>query len=242
MKFQYYFGRTNQLTKIDFSQGDRADYNIDKSVFYGGMGLTVGAVLEDVGTLFQVPSLDRVNVGFVLTTPVKLHANEETSFSIVSDTIFSRSGTSDLPFGVGAGLAYRATERTTIVADIYAQQWSGIAFYSSLPNFQPQNSVRLSGGVEFLPSRDAVGYWQRIVYRVGASYHNTYYNINGQGIGEALLTAGLGMPLSGDARLNIGLQAGVRGTTAKGLQRDTIVRLSLAIAGSELWFLKFEEE
>jgi hypothetical protein len=100
----------------------------------------------------------------------------------------------------------------------------------------------MSSGIEFLPARDAVSYWQRVVYRAGAAYNSTYYSFNGETIREAFATAGIGLPISADARLNLGLQAGIRGTTANGLQRDTIVRFSLTISGSELWFLKFEED
>jgi hypothetical protein len=42
--------------------------------------------------------------------------------------------------------------------------------------------------------------------------------------------------------LNIGVQVGLRGTTDYKLQKDLIVRLSVAVSASELWFLKFDEE
>ena len=45
-----------------------------------------------------------------------------------------------------------------------------------------------------------------------------------------------------DSRLNIGLQVGVRGSTDNHLQKDTIIRLSVAVSAAEVWFLKFDEE
>jgi len=45
-----------------------------------------------------------------------------------------------------------------------------------------------------------------------------------------------------ESQLNIGLQVGVRGSTDNYLQRDTIVRLSVAVSATEIWFLRFEEE
>jgi hypothetical protein len=252
-KFHYYYGRTNQLTKIDFSGSDRVDYSIDRSVYYSGLGLTLGSVIQDIGSFIQMPSLSKLDAGIILGLPATLQAREEVTSSVVSDTTFLSDGTSGLPLSFGIGFLYRPNERTNLVADLFTQKWSGVSLYSSLPNFKPQNSLRISVGVEFLPARDAVSYWQRVVYRAGATYNSTYNNIstqtnsngeyvNGETITEALATAGLGLPISVDARLNLGLQAGVRGTLANGLQRDTIVRLSLSISGNELWFLRFDEE
>ena len=45
-----------------------------------------------------------------------------------------------------------------------------------------------------------------------------------------------------ESRLNIGLQFGVRGSTDNHLQKDTIIRLSVAVSASEIWFFKFDEE
>ena len=45
-----------------------------------------------------------------------------------------------------------------------------------------------------------------------------------------------------ESQVNIGLQVGLRGSTDNHLQKDTIVRLSVAVSASEIWFLKFDEE
>jgi hypothetical protein len=56
------------------------------------------------------------------------------------------------------------------------------------------------------------------------------------------MTGGLGLPMGYESWLNIGLQVGLRGTTDNRLQKDIIVRLSVAVSASEIWFLKFDEE
>ncbi len=83
---------------------------------------------------------------------------------------------------------------------------------------------------------------RRIVYRAGFAYNSTYYQINGVGINEFLVSGGLGLPMGPESQLNIGLQVGVRGSTDNHLQKDTIIRLSVAVSASEIWFLRFEEE
>jgi hypothetical protein len=56
------------------------------------------------------------------------------------------------------------------------------------------------------------------------------------------MSGGVGLPMGPESWLNIGLQVGMRGTTDNKLQKDTIIRLSVAVSASELWFLKFDEE
>ena len=56
------------------------------------------------------------------------------------------------------------------------------------------------------------------------------------------VTGGVAVPIGPNARLNIALQYGVRGTTSNGLQRDSYLRLNVGLTGSELWFVNFEED
>ncbi len=56
------------------------------------------------------------------------------------------------------------------------------------------------------------------------------------------ISGGLGLPMGPESQLNIGLQVGIRGSTNNYLQKDTIVRLSVAVSATEIWFLRFEEE
>ncbi|MEX0737140.1 MAG: hypothetical protein WD182_06830, partial [Bacteroidota bacterium] len=68
------------------------------------------------------------------------------------------------------------------------------------------------------------------------------YKIIGTPINEYFVTVGMGLPIGPDARINVGLHAGIRGATTANLQRDTILRLTLSLSASEAWFLTFEEE
>jgi hypothetical protein len=105
-----------------------------------------------------------------------------------------------------------------------------------------RNALRLSAGAELLPRTGDVSYWQRIAYRIGAGYAQTYLQLNGVGINDLFGTAGVSLPIGPDARLNLGVQAGLRGTTDSGLQRDTYLQLSVGFSASEMWFVNFEED
>jgi hypothetical protein len=56
------------------------------------------------------------------------------------------------------------------------------------------------------------------------------------------VTAGVGIPVSADTRLNLAIEYGSRGSTDKSMIKDTILRFSASITISELWFSRFEED
>ena len=106
-----------------------------------------------------------------------------------------------------------------------------------------RNATMIGVGMERTPAREAgQPLLDRIAYRVGAMYHQTYAAPNGEPINAWAVTAGLGVPVSADTRLNLALEYGSRGTTNKSMIRDNIIRFSASLTISELWFQHFEEE
>ncbi len=239
-KIHYLFGRTRQYVASAFTDPTYANNQVDRSTFHRGFSLTGGAILEHVGDVVGVRSLSLLSLGLVCTLPTTLKVQEARYYSAI-DTTINDNGNADIPLSIGLGLSYVASERYQYVADVYTQRWGSANYLGSHPA-ELKDNVRVSGGVEILPDKNADTYLTRTLYRAGFFYQSTYYKVNGQPIDELFLTGGVGLPLSPDTRLNIGLQLGTRGTTANGLQRDTVFRLSFSISGSEAWFMKYEEE
>ena len=121
------------------------------------------------------------------------------------------------------------------------QNWADAKYFGAHLS-ELRNSTRAGIGFETIPSSDAGSYLKRVVYRAGFVYHSTYYQINGSGIDEYLICAGIGLPIAPGTHLNIALQGGVRGSSSSVLQKDTIIRFSIALSASEAWFIRFEEE
>lgn len=239
-KLNYLYGSTRQLATIKFADASLTNYSIDRSSFYSGLNFTLGAILENVGGTVGIAPLKNLNAGIVLTTPTSLSVTEHRSYSSIETTL-TRTGHADVPLTVGIGTSYVLGTRYQVVGDFVMQQWGSALTYGIHPA-ELRNSLRVALGLEVMPERSTSSYLQSLVFRAGFSYHSTYYEVNGQPVDELLVTGGIGLPIGLDSRLNIGLQAGVRGTMAAGLQKDTIIRLSLTISASEAWFLKFEEE
>ena len=242
-KLNHVYGRIRQVGNFTFSDPTFVNSDIERSDYYGGFTFTLGSIFDGFGDLFHSPSLEPLSFGVVLTTPTALSVDRESVLSSTqtTDTTLKGSGKVDLPVSFGFGLSYLVANRYVITGDASFMQWQNAQFFGST-NPQMRNSSRFGIGFEAMPLRETESFLQRIAYRAGIYYNSTNYLINGTGINEIFLTGGVGVPIGPDTRLNIGLQAGTRGTTTNNLQRDTILRLSFSVSSSEIWFMKVEDE
>jgi hypothetical protein len=244
-RLNYMYGRTEQYQTIAFDTTAYTPTTFDRSTYYSGFTLTLGIIYEGLSNLIDVPALRSLTFGFTVTTGSSLDADVQRTYPsssyISGDSTVTEDGTAGLPLSLGFGLSYVLQNRYRFLGDIVTENW-GSTQYFGLPSVDLRNSLRASLGFEAMPAKDASTFWNRIVYRAGVGYNSTYYQINGIGINEFLISGGVGLPMGPESQLNIGLQVGVRGSTDNHLQKDTIVRLSVAISASEIWFLKFEEE
>lgn len=239
-KLNYLFGGIRQLNTIDFEDETYTDSELQRARYYSGLNVTLGANFHGFGEL--TPSLQPLALGVVLTTPAKLDVREEIfqSISTTADTIrVGASNSQTIPLAWGIGLSYLFSERYIVAGDLNVQHWAPENFPES-QSVSIRKSLRLSMGFETLPERNATTYWRRVAYRGGISYHSTYVNVGTESVYALLVSGGVGLPIGPNSKLNLGLQAGRRGTTS--LQRDTIVRLSFTLSASEAWFIRFEED
>ena len=242
-KLNYIHGRIRQAGNFTFSDPTFTNSEIQRSDFYSGFNFTFGGIYEGLGNLLNVPALSPLAIGFVLSTPTTLDVNRESvlTTSESTDTTAAGLGNVDVPLSFGVGLSYLIGNKYYVTGDVYYQPWSKATFFgSTLP--QMRNTTRIGIGFEALPGRETEAFLKRVIYRAGFYYNATSYIFNGTPINEVFVTGGVGIPIGPDARLNVGLQLGTRGTTSNNLQRDTVFRLSLSLSASEVWFLRIEEE
>ncbi|MCX6121322.1 MAG: hypothetical protein NTX44_06845 [Ignavibacteriales bacterium] len=238
-RFDYMYGRTHQYQTTSFNSTYLTSLTFDRATYYSGFTFTLGAIYEGVDQLLNLPSLHNLSLGFTLRAASSLDANIKRIYSEGDTT--NQNGTADIPLSTGFGLSYLLQNRYRFLGDIVTENWGSVQNFGIHPT-ELRNSLRASFGFETLPAKEADTFWKRIVYRAGLAYNSTYYQINGIGINEFLVSGGLGFPMGPESQLNIGLQIGVRGSTDNYLQKDTFVRLSVAVSANEIWFLRFDEE
>jgi long-subunit fatty acid transport protein len=111
---------------------------------------------------------------------------------------------------------------------------------SSLDNVKFVDASKIKLGGSFTPNYNAIGtYWKRISYRAGIRFENTGLNIVGQDINEFGISFGLGLPAGRlFSNINLGFEAGRRGTTDFGLIQENFFNTFLSLSLNDKWFEK----
>ncbi len=238
----YLFGSWNSSSTMIPTSATFAGGTTTENVSARGVTVTLSGLYTGFGDI--VGALQQLSIGAVVTTRASLHTTYQNyyQFAAEADTAQGTTGSIAIPLSYGVGLAYQAGDRYVFAADYVAQPWSSMEIDGTVP-IDIRNSWRIGFGVERIPAGEASAGWlDRIAYRTGFFYNATYYDVNGRPINEWGVTAGLGLPISTDNRLNVSLAYGSRGTTQNGLIKDTITRLIISMNISELWFMRYEEE
>jgi len=245
VKLNYYFGTLEQTLRQTFtSQYTNAE--MLRLTRVNGLGFTFGAIYSGLGKAFNLPESNTINIGFVATTTSYLTASDERYYSYTTsfttrDTLIGPESKIKMPYAFGGGIAF-LSDRIVVAADYYYQKWSKLTL-GGAPTSDLRDSYRISVGGELTPKRDlSAPFFQRLSYRLGFFYNASYYNLHGQAINEVGPTAGIGIPVFADTRLNVGAEYGFRGTTDYQLQKDKILRISFTLNVGELWFMKTQEE
>ena len=246
-KFEYYFGTLRHTVRQEFSSSAYTNAEVIRSTQLRGVGGTFGLIYSGLGRLFGLGETEQFSFGAYLATPAALSTDQDDFLSYENGGLTTRDtttvghGSDHLPAAFGAGLSY-ASERIVLAADLQYQNWNSYT-ESGVHPAEIRDSYRYSAGVEVVPKRDpAAPFTQRMAYRAGVFYHQTYYQINNQPINELGLSAGLGIPIFGETRFHFGAEYAIRGTNDYQLQKDNIFRMSFTITGGELWFVRPQEE
>lgn len=246
-KFNYYFGTIRHTISQKFTSTDYTTAESFSSAQLKGIGFTFGAVYTGLKSIFNIGETNALNIGVILSTTSYLTTQDERIHIYNLNTVTSRDtfslpeGTTRLPFSFGAGLSY-LSDRMILAGDLFYQHWDQFTVDGTHPA-ELRDSYRFGAGAEILPKRELTApFTQRVTYRFGVYYNTSYYQIKGEPINEIGITGGLGIPVVGDAQLGISAEYGFRGTTAFGLQKDKILRISMTLSISELWFVRPEEE
>jgi hypothetical protein len=243
-----YFGNVSYLQRTTFLDEGYEETRATRTARLSGISGTVGVV-------FTAPSVfnegDGFHIGGAVTLPAQLSGEEVRTlgFSLDQDTLsVAENGDVTLPLVARAGIAFTGRERWTLAADVLYEPWSKFESTFAFGGFDPDTGVnalrdrfRVSGGFQVVPGgRDrTAGFLARSAYRLGAYTERAFYAPTGTGVQTLAVTGGLSFPtLIPTARLDLGIEAGVRGATDGILVRDTFIRGTATINFGERWFVR----
>ncbi len=190
--------------------------------------LTVGATIDLETNLTAYESVFSRTImpveNGVITDTIQNYDSEETDITI------------PLKYGVGFSLSYKNMMRFGF--DYTQQDWSKTTLIGSSDPLAASQSVHF--GAEYIPDVTSVRrYIDRVRFRAGAHYADTYLQIKDEQLKDYGISFGLGLPMKGNNTMfNIGFLLGKRGTLDQGLIEETYGKVSLNITFSDFWFFQ----
>ena len=167
--------------------------------------------------------------------------NNTKNLEEIKDTISYESGNKGivkLPTTFGAGFMVGSSNRWFATADVNWQKWSEFRYLGNNPGMK--DNLRVSIGGQFRPAKVDMGkYYNRINYRAGFRFEQSYLEIRETRINDFGISFGVGLPMKKSrSTLNIAVELGTQGTTEKELIKENYMRLTIGTSLQERWFLK----
>ncbi len=242
---EYYFGELNYNSTISFPN----DASLQTGTFTTryrprGFSTTVGLITPDLSkVIFGSENISDFRFGAVLSFSSNLLTDTSLiiSSSLVDDTVQNSSITTKLPYRFAAGFSFVLNKKYLFSFDYLFQPWSKYALNGVTSSFM-RDSYKISTGFEYRPELEAgQSFWEQVMLRLGLTYEQTQYNINGQGINKYSVMGGFSLPLSYQNTLDIAIEYSIRGTKDFNLLQEKIIKLTAGISLGELWFIRSDQ-
>jgi hypothetical protein len=172
----------------------------------------------------------------------RLIINELTTESgQIRDTVqhFSGGGQNiELPSRIGVGASFSRINRFMIGADYSVQRWGETSFPGQMEPLV--DSYTLNIGAQYIPNHISTrSYFNRISYRMGFHYSDTYLQLRGQQLNDYGLTFGVGLPYGNtNSTFNFSVDVGRRGTNDHNLIRENYVMFNFSVSLYDYWFFQ----
>ncbi|KAA0993907.1 hypothetical protein FXO21_03515 [Dyadobacter sp. UC 10] len=189
-----------------------------------------------------------LNLGGAYSFGTRINANTTTSFELTQDSYpvipadtleNDLTGGLTLPEQFQVGTSLEWPFKLVLSADYSRQSWSKYRNFDNVSEgLKDVNRFHL--GAEYLPKFTSLNYFDLVRYRIGFSYGNTPYTVNGKNVNDANVSLGFTFPMGRGYQnfLSAALVAGQRGTGGAGQIRERYARVVLGITLLERWFIK----
>jgi hypothetical protein len=190
-----------------------------------------------------------VNAGLTLTPAFSLrtsndemvmrYSNVQTSL-LAFDTLYQdqTDTKSHFPYTIRGGIAFGQDDKLTIGADIVYSAWSKAILPGSYGTYA--DAISLHAGAEYIPDKYSnYSFFDRMEYRIGCRYDESYALYGGSQVKEYGITFGAGIPLRRSrSRVSVYMDLSTRGNPDDNLYRETVLSVGASLNLFDYWFLK----
>lgn len=176
-------------------------------------------------------------VGFVYDHQSKLTGDLTVNTLGVDTLIVSAKEMFDLPNMYAGGIAYTYDKRLTVGVDFMFQEFSKTRFMGVVDSLE--NRAKLSLGAEYIHKPLGNRYIDRVRWRFGTNYSQSYVNVKGYNTHDFGITFGIGLPLkTTKTMLNVNFEYGYINNREALLLKENYYKIGLNVNLNELWFFK----
>jgi hypothetical protein len=221
--------RQQRVSGYDFNYGATYSPKIsDKHTLFTSLTVHTQANLVSANTQ-RIGSFSRASGEEIEVIDVDLAANgmERTEIKIPTITTLGVGYGEDKKWFLGLEYSFQA------MSDFRNE-------FISINDVVYQDANSLAVGAFWVPDYTSfTSYFKRITYRAGLRYDKTGLVVRESEINNFGITFGLGLPLGGGfSNLNIGFEAGRRGTTVANLVEENYFKVNIGLSLNDRWFLK----
>lgn len=145
-----------------------------------------------------------------------------------------------MPFILEGGISYQFAKKINFCVEYRSEYWSKLDVNNTVLN-QYSNASSIHAGFQYNPSGESSqNFLYHTNYRAGfkSSVLPNYVKLANEQLKETALTLGLGIPLRGTfSTVNIGFEAGIRGTGNSNLVKQKYILLNLGLSINDKWFI-----
>ncbi|MDX9902892.1 MAG: hypothetical protein RB288_02295 [Bacteroidales bacterium] len=239
------FGEVTRLNDFLFTS-DNNYFNTRKQGSIAMNGIGIEASMQ---VMVPLPDKWYVNAGFNFTPSFSLKTNTEdiifrysnyqTSI-LSSDTLFQATGTvtSRLPATLRGGIAIGKSDKFTAGADIVYTKWTEAFLPNTYGTYR--DAISLHAGAEYIPDKYSnYSFFDRLEYRIGCRYGESYTLIEGDKLNEYGITFGAGIPMRrSKSRITLFVDLSGRGGTDDSMVRESRITVGASLNLFDYWFLK----
>jgi hypothetical protein len=175
----------------------------------------------------------------IKTAVRKVFTRSEPSSGFVIENVntVSRDSVFEMPETYGFGFTYNQLSKITVGFDILYQRWKDAKYYDQQDVLNDR--LKINAGFEIIPNYATKSLLNRIRYRGGLSYSNSYLQIKNSSYNEYGVNVGFGIPMI-DRRsfLNLAFEYSLIRPKMNTLINEQYFRVSLGYTFNELWFFK----
>lgn len=253
LRTNYYFGNITDINEVSFYNADGSNFSefttgYESRKRVSMFNFTLGSVYQKtfendrkftVGATATFGNVGNLTDFYTSSTYILGQGNVKTFESLVDNQRSEDKAFLPAEYSAGAGFGHDA--KWFAGAQIDYKSGQTMQFMGKPLRYE--DSYRVSAGGWFLPNYNNFrNYFSRVTYRYGAYYEKGNLRLNNQDINKYALTAGLFLPFatatSRFSGLDVGIEAGKRGTAEHNLVRQNFVNVRIGINFADKWFNK----